>query len=367
MSYLLMDFLELKLSTKSKPINEDDEDVYYNLGEVGESEITQSEKNTIGLRRISTELGPSPQEQLNLLCQIKESVPNICKNCCSKINNDELINDDLSDDELDERLIEANIINISANNTLAKKSLFKSLKEQAKSMPFPQVNVDELKNWLKKNYTRKINDTLSNLLATTEIEGFNDDQFDLIKRVFEYKLLQLRAGHDNQLDVSLMDENTYTSTVISPDFEFLKICFPGLNENDVPSSKWRRELIYGVGALARKADGILFNYDNNQEFFIFENIGPPLVTKGKSEGELFRVNLASDKTFAVERILKVKYPFKYTSFIKNTDIIGLLFTVKSVCESNKNILHEYNLTCMETSKSFTKAREWLCLNGKSPQ
>ncbi|CAJ0748191.1 19262_t:CDS:2 [Entrophospora sp. SA101] len=213
MSYLLMDFLELKLSTKSKPINEDDEDVYYNLGEVGESEITQSEKNTIGLRRISTELGPSPQEQLNLLCQIKESVPNICKNCCSKINNDELINDDLSDDELDERLIEANIINISANNTLAKKSLFKSLKEQAKSMPFPQ---------------RKINDTLSNLLATTEIEGFNDDQFDLIKRVFEYKLLQLRAGHDNQLDVSLMDENTYTSTVISPDFEFLKICFPGL-------------------------------------------------------------------------------------------------------------------------------------------
>ncbi|CAJ0630152.1 13490_t:CDS:2, partial [Entrophospora sp. SA101] len=98
---------------------------------------------------------------------------------------------------------------------------------------------------------RKINDTLSNLLATTEIEGFNDDQFDLIKRVFEYKLLQLRAGHDNQLDVSLMDENTYTSTVISPDFEFLKICFPGLNENDVPSSKWRRELIYGVGALAQ--------------------------------------------------------------------------------------------------------------------
>ncbi len=52
------------------------------------------------------------------------------------------------------------------------------------------------------------------------------------------------------------------------------------NENDVPSSKWRRELIYDTGALACKADGILFNYDDSDhEFLIFENIGPPLETK----------------------------------------------------------------------------------------
>src|SRR6266542_1011274 len=52
------------------------------------------------------------------------------------------------------------------------------------------------------------------------------------------------------------------------------------NENDVPSSKWRSELIYDTGALACKADGILFNYDDSDhEFLIFENIGPPLETK----------------------------------------------------------------------------------------
>ncbi|KAF0483243.1 hypothetical protein F8M41_023240 [Gigaspora margarita] len=91
--------------------------------------------------------------------------------------------------------------------------------------------------------------------------------------------MQLQAGHGEKLDW-LMDENTYTSTIVSPDFEILKLCFPNLfisrwNENEVPSSKWRRILIYGV-ASARKTDGILFNYDNvDQEFLIFENIGPP--------------------------------------------------------------------------------------------
>ncbi|CAB5357118.1 unnamed protein product [Rhizophagus irregularis] len=185
-----------------------------------------------------------------------------------------------------------------------------------------------------------------------------------------------------------MDENTYTSTVISPDFEFLKTCFPGLfisrwNENDVPSSKWCREFVYGTGALARKADGILFNYDdNNHEFFIFENIGPPLETKNSKyhkdllknfrnsvdsicrlfweyEGELFRVNLGAPKIFVAESI---NYSFNYASFTNIIDIIKLLFTVKSVFESNKDILYEYNLSCMETDKNFTRVHEWLALN-----
>lgn len=123
------------------------------------------------------------------------------------------------------------------------------LKEQANSAPFPNINTTGLKIWIKKNYAVcarlcisfiyslglllvffqcNIYDTLSNLRETTKIDGFDADQFDLIKRVLEYKLMHLIAGHGNQLDVSLMDENTYTSTVISQDFELLKLCFPGL-------------------------------------------------------------------------------------------------------------------------------------------
>ena len=49
-------------------------------------------------------------------------------------------------------------------------------------------------------------------------------------------------------------------------------------------------MVYGTGALARKADGILFNYDDDDhEFFIFENIGPPLETKnGKYRNDLLK-------------------------------------------------------------------------------
>ncbi|CAB5396354.1 unnamed protein product [Rhizophagus irregularis] len=220
----------------------------------------------------------------------------ICRKCWSKINNFELGDYDLSDDEYEERLIEANIAN---------------------SAPFPtNINTTGLKIWTKKIYAYNIYDTLSNLRETTKIDGFDSDQFDLIKRVLEYKLMHLIAGHGNQLDVSLMDENTYTSTVISQDFELLKLCFPGLfvsqwNENDVPSSKWRRELVYGTGALARKADA----------YVVY-----------KHEGELFRVNLGAPQTFAVESMLKVDYSFKYTSFTKITDIINL-FLLSSLCSN----------------------------------
>ncbi|CAG8472526.1 19819_t:CDS:2 [Racocetra fulgida] len=63
------------------------------------------------------------------------------------------------------------------------------------------------------------------------------------------------------------------------------------NENDVPSSKWRREIVYrDSNASARKADGILFNYGNiTQEFLLFENIGPPLKTQNpKYNGDLLK-------------------------------------------------------------------------------
>ncbi|CAG8653961.1 10200_t:CDS:2 [Funneliformis mosseae] len=112
----------------------------------------------------------------------------ICKKCWSRINYFELGDDDLSDDEYEIRLIEANLVNISSNRSLTDKDLLKILKEQAKSNPFPNVNITGLKNWIKQNYLRDIDNTLSNLRATTEIKEFDKNQFDLIKRILEYKL-----------------------------------------------------------------------------------------------------------------------------------------------------------------------------------
>ncbi|CAJ0641032.1 4099_t:CDS:2 [Entrophospora sp. SA101] len=255
----------------------------------------------------------------------------------SQMDNEEI---ELDNEEFEQRLADADIINISAANSLINKKLFNKLKATAQSQSIPCINVDELKKWIKKNYTRKVNTTLSNLRSTTMIEGFDTEQFDF-----------LQAGHGEKLDLS-MDENTYTATIVSPDFETLKLCFPTLfisrwNENEVPSSKWRCKLIYGVG-YAHKADGILFNYDNvDQEFLLFENVGPPSKTKEpkycadllkcfrnsvdaickafwngngdvelakkyyvlsyvlhENEGELYRLNLGAPKAFVAEKILK---------------------------------------------------------------
>ncbi|CAJ0745099.1 2677_t:CDS:2, partial [Entrophospora sp. SA101] len=105
-----------EMAKKIKTNKNENEDVYYNLGEDDESEITQKftksyfppmveifitnyismkklavvtivranfkifnlrvKKNTIGFRRDSIELAPSPQEQLNFLRQIKEMKKN---------------------------------------------------------------------------------------------------------------------------------------------------------------------------------------------------------------------------------------------------------------------------------------------------
>ncbi|CAG8741193.1 11565_t:CDS:2, partial [Funneliformis mosseae] len=82
----------------------------------------------------------------------------------------------------------------------------------------------------------------------------------------------------------------------------------------------------------------------------------------KHEGELFRVNLRAPRTFVAESMLKVNYSFNYSSFPNVTDIINLLFTVKSVFESNKEILYEYNVSCMETDKNITPVYKWLASN-----
>ncbi|CAJ0861020.1 6586_t:CDS:2, partial [Entrophospora sp. SA101] len=72
-----------EMAKKIKTNKNENEDVYYNLGEDDETVVTivranfkifnlRVKKNTIGFRRDSIELAPSPQEQLNFLRQIKE-------------------------------------------------------------------------------------------------------------------------------------------------------------------------------------------------------------------------------------------------------------------------------------------------------
>ncbi|CAG8662605.1 1928_t:CDS:2 [Funneliformis mosseae] len=92
---------------------------------------------------------------------------------------------------------------------------------------------------------------------------------------------------------------------------------------------------------------------NDHEFLIFENIGLPLNQRiAKHKGKLFRVNPEAPQIFAVKSMLEVDYFFKYISFTKITDIINLLFTVKSVFESNKKILYKYSLLCMKTDENI---------------
>ncbi|CAI2183373.1 9493_t:CDS:2, partial [Funneliformis geosporum] len=278
-------------------------------------------------------------------------------------------------EEFEESLAEANIVNLSSDNSLINKKIFNNLKTIAKSAPLPHVNLEGLKKWIKENYTVRN--------VTTEIEGLDSEQFDFVRRVLKIKLMQLRAGHGEKLDM-LMDENTYTSTIVSPDFEILKFCFPYLfisrwNENDVPSSNWRHELVCTSSSL-RKADGILFNYDHvNRELLLFENIGPPSRTLNpkyyaaiaskyyvltyvvhEREGKLYRVNLAAPQIFAAERILRVSYPFEFAIFPNIIKVVELLLIVKGVIESNKDVIHNYTVSCMEETKNFPLVQDWIC-------
>ncbi|CAG8666313.1 29041_t:CDS:10, partial [Racocetra persica] len=181
--------------------------------------------------------------------------------------------DELTEDEFEKRLADTDIVDISSSNpSSVNKVVFNKLKKTAQSQPPPRINVDGLRKWIQKNYARELTITMSNLRSTTTIENFNTEQTDFIKR------------------------NTYTATIVSPDFELLKFSFPNLfisrwNDNEVPSSKWCNEIVYGdENAFARNADGILFNYENtSQEFLLFENVSSPLKTKNpKYKGDLLK-------------------------------------------------------------------------------
>ncbi|RUS16518.1 hypothetical protein BC937DRAFT_91119 [Endogone sp. FLAS-F59071] len=175
---------------------------------------------------------------------------------------------------------------------------------------------------LKQNFNKDISSKLLCLQSMKAIEGFNDDEFDLIKQVLEDKLMHMYARLTGKLDL-LMDENTYISMVISTDFEFLKKCFLGLfdsrwyisnqlNENEVLLSQWCHQLS-GESASARKADGILFSFDQfDWEIFIFENVDPP---------------------------------------------------IQAIFESNKNILDEYTTSSFKKNTNITPVRKWLQLKG----
>ncbi|CAG8761590.1 14261_t:CDS:2, partial [Cetraspora pellucida] len=153
-------------------------------------------------------------------------------------------------------LAEADIINISSNNPPINKEFFDRLKETAQSQPPPHVKVNGLKKWIQENYDRKISTTISNIRSVTTIEDFDTKQVEFIKRILEIKLMQFQAGHAD-------GKSNRKNKCINP------YCLL-----DFPSSKWHREMVYhDSSASARKADGILFNYDNtSQEFLLFENI-----------------------------------------------------------------------------------------------
>ncbi|CAG8542600.1 11852_t:CDS:10 [Dentiscutata heterogama] len=281
-----------------------------------------------------------------------EDINNILENI--KANYKE--KDELTDNDVERSLAEADIINISSDNSPINRELFNRLKEKAYSQPPPRIKIDGLKKWIQENYAHKITTTISNIRSVTTIENFDAKQVDFIKRILEIKLIQFQAGQGKKLDL-LMDENTYTSTIVSSDFEILKFCFPKL-------------FISRCNASACKADDILFNYGNiTQEFLLFENISPPLKTQNpkynEDKGELFRLNLGAPKTFVAERILTVNYPFKYSTFPCIVSIIDLLFTVKAIFKSNMDVLHDYSKSCMEISNNFTPVREWLSLNRNS--
>ncbi|CAG8781740.1 26585_t:CDS:2, partial [Dentiscutata erythropus] len=267
----------------------------------------------------------------------------------NKANHEE--KDKLTDNDVEKSLAEADIINISLDNpSILNRELFNILKEKAYSQPPPHIKIDGLKKWIQENYARKLTTMMSNIRSVTTIEDFDAKQ-----------LMQFQARHGKKLDL-LIDKNTYTSTIVSPDFEMLKFCFLKLfisrwNENDVPSSKWHCEIVYcDSNTSACKADGILFNYGNiSQKFLLFENISLQLKTQNPKynsdllkcfrnsvdsicktfwngnrddKDELFRLNLGASKTFVAERILTVNYPFEYSTFPCIVNIIDLLFTVK---------------------------------------
>ncbi|RUS16732.1 hypothetical protein BC937DRAFT_90865 [Endogone sp. FLAS-F59071] len=189
------------------------------------------------------------------------------------------------------------------------------------------------------------------------IKGFNDDEFDLIKRVLEDKLMHMHARLTGKLDL-LMDENTYTSMVISTDFEFLKKCFPGLfdsrwyvsnqlNENEVPSSRWCHQLS-GELASARKADGILFSFDQfDQEIFIFENVGPPIRAQSSK--------CHRDTLKCFENCID--------ALVRTFWGVCSMQNKMAIFESNKNILDEYTTSLFKKNTNITPVREWLQLKG----
>ncbi|CAJ0846439.1 13714_t:CDS:2, partial [Entrophospora sp. SA101] len=325
---------------------------------------------------------------------------------------DEFDQEELTDEEYFLGLSVADIINLSDKKTLADDEMVAKLKKEANSNPPPCINSAYLKRWFNSVYENDIENSLKKLKKDFDvIDGFDTSESDLIKDIIRIKLLQLRADH-GKINKHI-DENTYTSILISMDFEFLRLHFPGLissswNENEVPSSKWRREKIYNDSdAMARKADGILFNYNcRDQELFIFENIGPPEKTNNpkylsdklkcfrncadsifktfyngngnikyaskfyvlayivyKTKGELFRVNLAAPETFAVDKIMEIEYPFEHVNIINIIKVIELVFMVKKIIELNNDTLYNYKQSCIDIDKynkdKFIKVKEWL--------
>ncbi|RHZ79330.1 hypothetical protein Glove_149g56 [Diversispora epigaea] len=104
------------------------------------------------------------------------------------------------------------------NDEESKKHLCKKELRHSTMMPYKNiesmlekkyVSIFGLSIWYTDgNFTFSANSktALSNLQSITIIEGFDTEQIDFLKRIFETKLMQLQAEHGEKLDL-LMDEN----------------------------------------------------------------------------------------------------------------------------------------------------------------
>ncbi|CAJ0923978.1 22109_t:CDS:2 [Entrophospora sp. SA101] len=121
-----------------------------------------------------------------------------------------------------------------------------------------------------------------------------------------------------------MNEATYTATWIAPDFELLKGNEPDLFTSSWcemvhPSSKWRRQLVYGSNKKAsRKCDGAL-----RREIDF------------RKQGELWRVCLAGKDKYLVEKIYKLEIPWKFEDdWFKLEDTCKMLLLIEKKTISN---------------------------------
>ncbi|CAH1768827.1 6134_t:CDS:2, partial [Entrophospora sp. SA101] len=161
------------------------------------------------------------------------------------------------------------------------------------------------------NYVLDVFEELHNVDDT--IKSIQEKKVDLDPKSTEFikRILDTWAYKWKSEFNKIMNEATYTATWIAPDFELLKGNEPDLFTSSWcemvhPSSKWRRQLVYGSNKKAsRKCDG--------------------------KQGELWRVCLAGKDKYLVEKIYKLEIPWKFEDdWFKLEDTCKMLLLIEDI-------------------------------------